>query len=171
MKRSLCQLLLWAVFLIISMGFAGCDLGQSVPETELPATDITISPDDVAEVVPPSPTQVEIEAEPTFKVGETEQQNPTPLPIEETAISTPLAQEYPITGIEMHTIDQRGGLDLVNLSGADWVRRNALLWSQVEPQMGVLDWDAVTYLEDELVDAAREGLEVILIVRSTLNWT
>jgi hypothetical protein len=32
------------------------------------------------------------------------------------------------------------------------------------------DRDDVTYLEDELVDAAREGLEVILIVRSTPNW-
>ncbi|MGB6423094.1 MAG: hypothetical protein WBF05_14775, partial [Anaerolineales bacterium] len=33
MKRSLCQLLLGAVFFIISMGFAGCDLEVSVPET------------------------------------------------------------------------------------------------------------------------------------------
>ena len=170
MKRSLCQLLLGAVFLIISMGFAGCDLGQSVSETQLPAADITTSPGDIAEVVPSSPTQAEIEAEPTLEVGETEQQNPTPLPVEETAISTPLAQEYPITGIEMHTIDQRGGLDLVNHSGVDWVRRNALLWSQVEPQMGMRDWDAVTDLENELVNATEEGLEVILIVRSTPNW-
>jgi hypothetical protein len=170
MKRSLCHLLLGAVFLIISMGFAGCDLGQSVPETELPAGDITTSTHDVAEVVPPSPTQAEIEEEPTLGVGETEQQNPTLLPVEGTAISTPLVQVYPIMGIEMHTIDQRGGLDLVNHSSADWVRRNALLWSQVEPQMGMRDWDAVTDLEDELVNAAEEGLEVILIVRSTPNW-
>ena len=80
MKCSLCQLLLGAVFLIISMGFAGCDLGQSVPETGLPAPDFafTTSPHDVAKIIPLSPTQAEIEAEPTLKVGETEQQNPTP---------------------------------------------------------------------------------------------
>lgn len=82
----------------------------------------------------------------------------------------PVPPAFPVVGIEMHRIDQSGGLDLVKQSGAYWVRRNALLWSEVEPEEGNRDWDAITALESELQNAADQDLEVILIVRSTPKW-
>ena len=73
-------------------------------------------------------------------------------------------------GIEMHSVSTAGGLDLVKGAGADWVRRNALLWSHVEPQEGERKWDALAGLEDEMISASKEGVELILIVRRTPVW-
>lgn len=55
-------------------------------------------------------------------------------------------------------------------AGAQWTRRNGLLWSSVEPVEGAREWGAVAGLEQELQTAAKRGLNVILIVRSTPDW-
>jgi hypothetical protein len=70
----------------------------------------------------------------------------------------------------MHRIAPGGGLQLVKDSGAYWVRKNALLWSEVEPQEGARNWEAIANLEAELKNAADSGLQTILIVRSTPAW-
>jgi hypothetical protein len=61
-------------------------------------------------------------------------------------------------------------LSLIDEAGAGWVRRNALLWSEVEPREGGRNWAAVAGLEQELRDAARTGLKTILVVRGTPPW-
>jgi hypothetical protein len=76
----------------------------------------------------------------------------------------------PVWGVELSSISQAGGLDLVKQAGVYWVRRNALLWSEVEPTEGVRNWEAVAGLETELQAAAAQGLHVILVVRSTPEW-
>lgn len=58
----------------------------------------------------------------------------------------------------------------VNETGARWLRRNALLWSAVEPTEGAREWSAIASLEQELQTAAKRGLNVILIVRGTPGW-
>ena len=51
-----------------------------------------------------------------------------------------------------------------------WTRRNAVLWSSVEPTEGARNWSALAGLESELQDASSKGIQVILIVRSTPQW-
>jgi hypothetical protein len=75
-----------------------------------------------------------------------------------------------IVGVELHRLTIQGGLDLVAQTDAQWVRRNGLLWSQVEPQEGARDWNSQAALEQELSNAASKGIEVMLIVRSTPAW-
>jgi len=73
-------------------------------------------------------------------------------------------------GVELYSITPVGGLVKMVEAGANWVRRNALLWSGVEPTQGARDWNTVAGLEVELKNASDNGLEVILIVRSTPAW-
>lgn len=77
---------------------------------------------------------------------------------------------FPISGIEMHAIAPANVLEYVVESGAYWIRRNALLWSQVEPEPGARNWEAIAGLEVELKTAAANGLHVILVIRSTPAW-
>jgi len=76
----------------------------------------------------------------------------------------------PAMGIEMYGINPENGLEPVIKSGAFWVRRNALLWSDVEPQQGQRNWGALAGLENEMKNASSYGLNLILIVRSTPSW-
>ncbi|MEJ2711095.1 MAG: hypothetical protein P8074_26045 [Anaerolineales bacterium] len=73
-------------------------------------------------------------------------------------------------GVEMGSITPSGGLVEMVEAGVSWVRRNGLLWSQVEPTPGARDWSAAAGLETELKNASDNGLEAILIVRSTPPW-
>jgi hypothetical protein len=115
--------------------------------------------------------------------------NSTPLPTSEgsptaaaissqplsTRVSQPTHSPYatpglPVAGIEMYGINPENGLEPVLKSGAFWVRRNALLWSDVEPQQGQRNWGALAGLENEMKNASHEGLNLVLIVRSTPSW-
>lgn len=103
-------------------------------------------------------------------------ETPTPVPqhlelsqeIAETAISG--VETYPLWGIEMHNMTFDGGLGLVAQAGTDWVRRNALLWSDVEPRQGDRNWSAVSKLEVEIGNIANEGIDLLLIIRRTPEW-
>ena len=53
---------------------------------------------------------------------------------------------------------------------SSWVRYNGLRWSSVEVNKGDRDWSAMVDLEDSLIRASQNGIEVILIVRSTPSW-
>lgn len=107
---------------------------------------------------------------PTVPVEAT--QPPDDTPAQPTPLPTPLPYlpEAPVWGIETYYLGPDPSLDLVKESGAFWVRRNALLWSEVEPEQGARNWQALSGLELELQNAAAEGLQVILVVRSTPAW-
>ncbi|HEX9028937.1 MAG TPA: hypothetical protein VF823_07175, partial [Anaerolineales bacterium] len=75
-----------------------------------------------------------------------------------------------VMGIEMHEISEAGGINQVKQAGAAWIRRNAVLWSGVEPQPGQRKWDTLAGLEAEMKTASSQGLQLILIVRSTPAW-
>ncbi len=55
-------------------------------------------------------------------------------------------------------------------SGASWLRRNALLWSSVEPQKGQRQWEQVSAFEAELKEMASTGKEILLIIHRTPDW-
>jgi hypothetical protein len=78
--------------------------------------------------------------------------------------------EFPVAGVEMNRFNVKGGLEVMKQANAYWARRNALFWSDVEPTEGARDWEKVASLEQELKDAASQGLQVILIVRSAPEW-
>lgn len=104
---------------------------------------------------------------------------------QDTAVSTPQAPaatqalptqalvpapkaEFPLPGIELKTAVRE--VEMAAKAGAYWIRRNALNWSQVEPQKGARNWQAVEALEKELIKGAENNLRVILVVRSTPPW-
>ncbi|MCU0489936.1 MAG: hypothetical protein MUE67_13450 [Anaerolineales bacterium] len=99
-------------------------------------------------------------------------QPPAEAPVQPALPPTPLPYlpETPVWGIETYYLGPDPSLDLVKESGAFWVRRNALLWSEVEAEQGARNWQALSGLELELQNAAAEGLQVILVVRSTPTW-
>jgi hypothetical protein len=83
-------------------------------------------------------------------------------------VTTPVTQTDTVFGIEMEDVFY-GGQMLADM-GTTWVRRNALLWSAVEPIEGARNWSNVNRFERELVEASRLGMKIILIVRSTPAW-
>jgi len=91
------------------------------------------------------------------------------------AIYLPIvSRDFPlqtIFGVET----QRGlfsGQGLEEIVGAEisWVRRNVVLWADVEPNQGDRNWGALASLEQELINASMENIEVVLIVRRTPDW-
>jgi hypothetical protein len=75
----------------------------------------------------------------------------------------------PIMGLESSWYDPVV-FDLAQQAGAHWLRKNGLLWAEIEPQEGARNWGAAASLEQELVDASARGFEVILVVRNTPGW-
>lgn len=75
--------------------------------------------------------------------------------------------------VEMTSVTVDRGLpDVVN-AGATWVRRNGLLWSDVEPVQGAgYNWNAasVKALEQEMLNASANDVRLILIVRGNPGW-
>ncbi len=84
-----------------------------------------------------------------------------------------VARNYPLAelfGLEMYQMTPEMGLEQALDSGAKWIRRNAMLWSQAEPKRGDYFWGSQPALQQELIDASNSGVEVILIVRSAPDW-
>ncbi len=71
-------------------------------------------------------------------------------------------------GVEIYRITNTYGLQKAVDAGTVWVRRNGLLWSEVEATQGTYQWNAS--LEQELKTAQQKGMRVILVVRSTPTW-
>jgi hypothetical protein len=65
-------------------------------------------------------------------------------------------------------ITETGGIEEMAEAGLSWARRNALLWSEVEPEKGDRFWD--TSLETELINAYWKDIQTILIIRSAPAW-
>lgn len=69
----------------------------------------------------------------------------------------------------MRPIAPSSGLSFMAAAKSGWVRRNGLLWSEVEASKGARNWDPE--LESELISASKNGMETILIVRSAPSWS
>lgn len=80
----------------------------------------------------------------------------------------PLPTSYPVVGLEVNAGEPPEARIQGLQSGAFWLRRNALLWSRIEPERGQRFWD--TQLESEISAASENNLEVILIVRDAPSW-
>jgi hypothetical protein len=78
-----------------------------------------------------------------------------------------------VFGFETARFDAGRSIETAVGTGASWLRRNALLWYDVEPTEGAAyKWDAprTRLLEEDLRNAAKTNLNVILIVRGSPPW-
>lgn len=78
-----------------------------------------------------------------------------------------------VFGLEMLQLSANRGLDLVAATGTRWIRRNALLWKDVEPVPGAgYNWEhpSVKTLEQELIRASERGIKLMLIIRGSPDW-
>ena len=78
-----------------------------------------------------------------------------------------------VFGTEMIYIRADRGLADVVDAGTTWVRRNGLAWKLVEPAEGAgYRWDApeVRELEEEILNASKNNLKLMLIVRGSPRW-
>ena len=84
-----------------------------------------------------------------------------------TPTATPAPLAIPIHGIEIHRLP-----DVLPSAqaGAFWMRKNALLWHQVERVEGERNWNSLATIEAILKTAAEQSQTTILIVRSTPPW-
>jgi Cellulase (glycosyl hydrolase family 5) len=75
-----------------------------------------------------------------------------------------------VFGVELHDINTGGGLGQMAAANTSFVRRNAVVWSSIETTQGTYNWSAMAGLETELKNASSNGMQVVLIVRSTPEW-
>ncbi len=101
----------------------------------------------------------------------------TPVSANNHTIYVPLVQYrsplQTVFGLEMAAVTPERGLDLVITSGTKWVRRNALRWKDIEPVEGQgYSWDAphIKSLEQEMINASQNNLNLILVVRGSPQW-
>jgi hypothetical protein len=83
-----------------------------------------------------------------------------------------LMRNYPHHSIFGVEITKNGFMDEAASAGNHWLRYNGLLWSEVQPISSTeYLWEKNQTMETDLQAAAENGMEVILIVRSTPAWT
>ncbi len=75
----------------------------------------------------------------------------------------------PIPGMELESLTEKR-LTLALDAGAYWIRRNAILWSDVERTEGKLNWSVTLDLEKEMALASSQGAQMVMIVRSAPAW-
>ena len=97
------------------------------------------------------------------------------LPFMTTRPATPPAATPSVNtfGVETWSYNEgENGSNLLNQANFYFIRRNALIWSDVEPSQGQRNWSAasVVDVEADLKHAAKVGKKIILIVRSTPGW-
>jgi hypothetical protein len=87
-----------------------------------------------------------------------------------TVFADSLSFTPPVFGVQVSSLSDTKVLSATIESDSYWLRLNALKWSSAQPN-GPEDnpiWD--TNLDQDLIRASSNGLEVILIVRSTPTW-
>lgn len=75
-----------------------------------------------------------------------------------------------VFGAEMNPLNDSQGFHKMATADISWVRRNAILWSDVEPIQGSYDWSALESLEADFLRARANDMEVIAIIRGVPEW-
>ena len=75
-----------------------------------------------------------------------------------------------VTGIEISGSHGETEFDLVKNAGAGWVRIAGVWWPDVQPTEGRINWDALQWLNTDLLAARRNNLTVVLVVRGVPEW-
>jgi hypothetical protein len=75
-----------------------------------------------------------------------------------------------VFGIDMGAVVPQNGLNQFADAGTQWVRRGFLTWADVEPTEGARNWNALSDLETEMVNASSHGMNMLLIIHQTPSW-
>ena len=75
-----------------------------------------------------------------------------------------------VFGVGIDYINSEGGLNQMSAAMITWARPVGVLWSKVESTQGIYAWGVQSELEEELYNASKNGLHVILLVHSTPEW-
>jgi len=138
-------LLLLTVGLILTWGIVSCQ-GKSVTKELTPAVT-------QPQQTPASPATPDSES----TLTDTQPPALTNLPL-------------PMLGAEIKRLGSEPIVKLFAEAGARLVRHNSLVWSDVEPVEGERHWEAVAKLEEGLINVSKQGLDILLVVRSTPPW-
>ena len=154
-------------------GLSGCKGGSSIALTAIPENVQGLEAD-VTEAALAQTSARPITETASAPANATPGPFPTPQtlptrPASGPTTTPPAPPLEPIPGIELNRMDQPS-VDLVAQANGYWVRRNALKWSDVEPEEGSRNWAAVSGLEQEIQTVMQQGLGLVLVVRSTPAW-
>jgi hypothetical protein len=114
----------------------------------------------------PTPTKTNTPT-PTRTPTPTPTQTRTPTP---TATASPSGSKY-LFGVENWYFGNDANMnhEILPLSPL-WLRRNGLLWGNVETSEGARSWSAISGMEAEFQFASEKGKNLVLIVRYTPGW-
>lgn len=148
------RIFFWISITIPVMLLGGCQAvaTPSTGQSFQPTSPVTISSDPFASL-PLSPTLDGVESP----------QSPKP------TATIPAPPSFPITGIELWQL-KPPTLELSLEAGAFWFRRNSVMWSAVEPEEGLRNWEPLADLEEEMISVNQSGSRLIMIISSTPTW-
>jgi hypothetical protein len=127
--------------------------------TEIPLPTVLVVPT----ALPPSATALPA----TPKAAPTQLPTDTPSP---TAEPTSTPTPPPVFGIQLDQLDAPNGLAQAHAAGAYWLRRASVDWPAIEAVEGARDWTAMSNMEQELLGAAEQGGQIILVVHGEPDW-
>ena len=95
------------------------------------------------------------------------------LEIEDQFVYLPLLlNNYPptnIMGAQLEQITDQNGLSLMVSANSSWTRWD-YSWSNVQPTENVIQWSNSTSIDQQLVNASNNQMEVLLILGATPEW-
>ncbi len=75
-----------------------------------------------------------------------------------------------VFGMDMGAVTAQRGLGELAQARNYWLRRGNLVWADVEPNQGERNWSALAELEVEMINAAHQGMPLIVIVHGAPDW-
>jgi hypothetical protein len=79
------------------------------------------------------------------------------------------ANHYPL--MSTFGVDGKGSFDRMKAVGVRWLRLNAQVhWSEIEATQGVYDWSKASNVDSLVIEASKQGLNVILLVQTAPVW-
>ncbi len=86
------------------------------------------------------------------------------------AEASPVSSQLSPFGVEINREQVERTGNRVQRAGIDWVRYNAILWSEVEPVPGMRNWAALSAVEADFARLQAQGAAVVVVVRGTPTW-
>lgn len=75
-----------------------------------------------------------------------------------------------VFGMQINSVTQNGGLSYLDGTETRWIQTAGISWADVEPTPGARNWSAIADKEEQLVNAAQNRLQPVVVVRGTPDW-
>jgi hypothetical protein len=152
-------------FIFVALILSACSSFQVVTPTPIPSGQLS---SDATEI--PTETSLTNGEIPTL----TPAASPTLTPLAEVILSSTPTQiptpSYTHMGIELVGENFVDKVPRAAEAGAGWIRWNAVLWANIEPQEGSRNWEQAADFEARAQAVSAAGMNLIAIVRRTPGW-